>query len=41
MKNKILVPVKEGGLKGVDTEYVEELLALHTEELTTEELLQL
>ena len=38
MKNKILVPVKEGRVKRVDIEYVEGLLASHNEELTTEEL---
>jgi hypothetical protein len=34
-KSKILVPVKEGGVKRLDLYNVEELLASHTEELTT------
>ena len=38
MKSKILVPVKEGLVNGVDIEYIEELLASHNEELTTEEV---
>jgi hypothetical protein len=37
-KSRIVVPVRDGGVKGIDIEYVEELLALHNEELTTEEL---
>jgi hypothetical protein len=37
MKSKILVDVKEDGVKGVDMENVEELLASCTEEHNTEE----